>query len=136
MENTKSTGLIAGRLFLALVFLAGATYNSFVTLKAPATELGRLIDLAPLTVIRDLANSLVIPHATLFAIGVIIFEVSVAVGFLLPVVIRRRAYVASLAFFVVLIPLIGWYALTNLIWAIPALVLLRKEDPAPAIGAP
>jgi uncharacterized membrane protein YphA (DoxX/SURF4 family) len=123
----RSHWLLAGRLFLALVFFAGASYNAFVTLRAPVAELGRLIDLCPVTFLRWLASRIAMPHPSAFTLLVIFFEFSVAVLALLGVTARRRAYVASLVFFVVLTPLIGWYALSNLIWALPTLILFRYD---------
>jgi uncharacterized membrane protein YphA (DoxX/SURF4 family) len=119
--------LLAGRLFLALVFFAGASYNAFVTLRSPVTELGRLIDLCPAAFIRELAIRMAMPYPSVFTLIVILFEISVAVSALLGVTARRIAYIASLAFFVVLAPLIGWYSLPNLIWALPALLLFHYD---------
>lgn len=127
--QTRSHWLIVGRLLIAVVFFAGACYNFLVTLRAPVIELGRLIDLSPLAFIRELARSIALPHATLFVIGILLFEVSIAVSVLLPVTVRRCAYTASLAFFWMLAPLIGWYAVSNLIWALPALALLHYDRP-------
>lgn len=124
---SKSPLLITGRLFLALVFSAGATYNLFVTLREPDKELGLLIELSPLKFINEIASRILMPHATMFIIMIILFEAAIAVSVFLPVTARLRAYVAALVFFLVLIPLIGWYALTNLIWALPALVLLNVD---------
>ncbi len=134
--QTKSRWLIVGRLFIALVFFIGACYNFLVTLRAPVIELGRLIDLSPLAFIRELVRSIALPHATLFVIGILLFEVSVAVSVLLPIMVRRCAYAASLAFFWMLAPLIGWYAVSNLIWALPALVLLHYDKPDMSSRAP
>ncbi|HNW60797.1 MAG TPA: hypothetical protein PKI62_14040 [bacterium] len=125
----RSPWLIASRLLIAAVFLAGAFFNAFVTLRAPAIELGRLIDLSPLAFIRDLARGIAIPYATPFVIAVILFEISMAVSVLLRIKVRRRAYMVSLAFFLVLMPLIGWYAVSNLVWALPALGLLCYDRP-------
>ena len=127
--QTGSRWLIVGRLLISMVFFIGACYNFFVTLRAPVIELGRLIDLSPLAFIRELARSIALPHATIFVIVILLFEISIAVSVLLRVAIRRRAYAASLAFFLILAPLIGWYAVSNLIWALPALVLLYYDRP-------
>lgn len=127
--QTRSRWLIVGRLLIAVVFFVGACYNFLVTLRAPVLELGRLIDLSLLAFIRELVRSIVLPHATLFVIGILLFEVSIAVSVLLRVAVRRRAYAASLAFFLALAPLIGWYAVSNLIWVLPALMLLHYDRP-------
>jgi hypothetical protein len=127
IRRKRSPWLTAGRLLLVFVFFAGALYNLFVTLRAPAVELGRLIELSPLAFIRELASSVVLPYAGAFVIIVILFELSIAISVLLRVRVRRRAYMASLVFFVILLPLIGWYALSNLIWALPVLGLIRYD---------
>lgn len=134
-QQARSVWLIVGRLLIAVVFAVGACYNFLVTLRAPVIELGRLIDLSPLAFVRELARSIALPHATIFVIGVLLFEASVAVSVLLRVAVRRRAYAASLAFFLMLAPLIGWYALSNLIWALPASVLLHYDRPKLDTGA-
>lgn len=123
-RQTKSPWLIAGRLLIAAMFLGGALFNAFVTLRAPASELGRLINLSPLPFIRELARGIAIPHATIFVMVVILFEAIIAVSLFLRLRVRQYAYVSSLVFFLVLAPLIGWYAVSNLIWALPALALL------------
>ncbi len=128
-QQTRSPWLLPGRLLIAAVFLAGAVFNFFVTLRAPAVELGRLIDLSPLPFIQELARCIAIPYATIFVILIILFEVSIATSVLLGVRVRRCAYIASLLFFLVLAPLIGWYAVSNLIWALPALILLHYDKP-------
>jgi len=113
------------------VFVVRACYNFLVTLRAPVIELGRLIDLSPLAFVWEIARSIALPHAAIFVIGILLIEAAVAVSVLLYVTVRRRAYAASLAFFLMLAPLIGWYALSNLIWALPALVLFYYDRPKP-----
>jgi hypothetical protein len=130
----NSRWIAAGRGLLAVVFLAGATYNGVITLRSPAAELGRLIALSRLPIVRDLAGHIALTSPTLFVLLVMLLEVAIAVSSLLPGVVRRAGYVAALAFFCVLAPLIGWYALTNLVWAVPAVALLRYDRPA-ASGA-
>ena len=110
-----------------LTFLAGASYNALVTLRAPALELQGLIALSPLPLFRGIATRAAMPHATLFTGLVILFEASVGLSRLAPAFVRRVAYLGALAFFVVLAPLVSWYGLTNLVSAIPAVMLLRYD---------
>ena len=120
----------AARVVLALILLAGASYNGLVTLRAPAFELARLIALSPFSFVRDLATAVAMPHPTAFVLLVVVFEVAIAGSVLLTVSVRRGGYAACLLFFVVLAPLIGWYGLSNLTWAVPAVLLLRYDRSA------
>ena len=124
-QSTRSRWIVIGRALLALAFLAGASYNGLVTLGAPAQELQSLITLSPLARYRELAKLVATPQPTLFTAAVILFEVSVGLSVFTQAPFRRLGYLGALAFFVVLAPLVGWYGLTNLAWAVPALLLLR-----------
>jgi hypothetical protein len=68
-----------------------------------------------------------IRHPSLFTGLVILFEVLVGISVLANSSTRRIGYVAALVFFLVLAPLIGWYGLANLVWAVPTLMLLRYD---------
>jgi len=112
-----------------VVFLAGALYNIRVTLRSPGSELERLVDLSPVSFYRALAERVTLLHPRVFVLGTILFELAIASSVLLAPAWRRPAYVAALLFFLVLVPLIGWYGLTNVIWAVPAALLLRYDRP-------
>jgi hypothetical protein len=127
VQRVGSRWIAVGRGILALTFLAGASYSVLVTLRAPVIELQGLIALSPLPLIRLIATRVAIPHATLFTVMVVLFEVSVGLSMLAPLFVRRVAYLGALAFFVVLIPLVSWYGLTNLVWAVPVVGLLRHD---------
>jgi hypothetical protein len=127
VPHVTSRWIASGRGVLALTFLAGASYNALVTLRAPALELQRLIALSPLPLLRGIATRVAMPHSILFIGLVILFEASVGLSVLAPVFVRRLAYLGALAFFVVLAPLVIWYGLTNLVWAVPAVMLLRYD---------
>ena len=127
MARGRTRWLVAARIFLALVFVAGASYKGLMTLRAPATELQRLIALSPVSAYGELASRLAMPHPTFFVLLTLLFEVGVAFSVLLALPARRAGYGAALPFFIVLAPLIGWFGLTNLTWAVPTLVLLRYD---------
>ncbi|MCC7308901.1 MAG: hypothetical protein IT173_15155 [Acidobacteria bacterium] len=128
-DATRSRSLVIGRGMLALVFLIGACYNALVTLHAPALELQRLTALSPLARYREFATLAATPHPTFLIVCVILFEVSVGLSMFARTELRRLGYLGALGFFVVLAPLLGWYGLTNLSWAVPALLLLRYDRP-------
>jgi hypothetical protein len=130
MVQHRSLWTAAGRTLVGLAFVAGASYNLLVTLRAPAGELRRLVALSPLAAYRRLAGHLALGHPAGFVVTVILLEFAIAVSMVLPRRWRRCGYVTALAFFVVLVPLLGWYALTNVLWAVPDALLFHYDRTA------
>ena len=124
---------LAGRMLLALVFLAGAAFNALVTLRNLESLRG-FADLAMLDVLRQLILEWVLPYATPFVFLLIAFEATVAVLLLARGAAVRLALLAVLAFCVVLIPILREFGLATLPCLALSLTLLRHEYPE-TVGA-
>lgn len=119
---------LAGRILLALAFLAGAAFNALMTLRDPQSLRG-FADLAMLDVLRRFILEWVLPYAIPFVFLLIAFEATVGVLLLVRGAAVRLALLAALAFYVVLIPVLREYGLANLPFLVLALTLLRHEYP-------
>ena len=117
------------RLLVGLGFLAAAVGNSLFLLPDAEEQLESMLELTLFDWYRDAFDAVVMPAPSLWVGLLAVYEL--ATGLL--ILSRRRAVDVGLgmavAFMLGIVPLIGWYSLTNLLTAlVPAGLLFRRYE--------
>lgn len=117
------------RLLVGFGFLAAAVGNSLFFLPDAEEQLESMLELTLFDWYRDVFDAVVMPAPTLWVGVLAAYEL--AAGLL--ILSRRRAVDVGLGmavtFMLAIVPLIGWYSLTNLVTAlVPAALLFRRYD--------
>ena len=117
------------RLLVGFGFLAAAVGNSLFLLPDAEEQLESMLELTLFDWYRDAFDAVVMPAPSLWVGLLAVYEL--ATGLL--ILARRRAVDVGLgmavAFMLGIVPLIGWYSLTNLLTAlVPAGLLFRRYE--------